>query len=176
MKKIFLLLILATLATLLSLSLAKPSLSDPSGTITSTDATGTTEINEFQLTEDVYAKGSGMSLSADYEIYIIVDTTITLDMSIPSNVTPTTTVTTDSTGAFGPTLIWSAPLTPGDYDIIADCLNHGTQGVYDVYDAIDDNEIHTTAGFFVIPEVPLGTVAVLLASFAAVAFKRKRLF
>jgi hypothetical protein len=152
-----------------------------SGTITSTDATGTAEINEFQLTEDIYAKGSGMSPDADYEIYIIVDTTITLGMSIPSSVVQTINVTTDSSGAFGPTLIWDAAppellLLPGDYDIIADCLDYGTQGVYDVYDAIDDNEIHTTAGFFVIPQIPLGTISVLLACFAAMLFKRKKVF
>jgi hypothetical protein len=132
------------------------------------------EINEFAPSDNVYAKGSGMLKNQEYKIYIIEDTTITDGMAIPTPVTTPVTVTTDDDGRFSPTLIWSGPLTPGYYDIIADCQNVGVSGYYDSADAIDDEEINVTAGFFVIPEVPLGTIAVLLASFAAVLVKRRR--
>ena len=40
----------------------------------STDSSGTEEINEFQLIDDVYAKGTVMLPEMRYEIYIVVDT------------------------------------------------------------------------------------------------------
>lgn len=148
-----------------------------SGAITTLkNATGTDEINTFLLSDNVYAKGSGMHKNQQYKIYIIVDTTITEGMAIPTNVTTTVTVTTDGNGAFGPILVWSNPLTTGYYDIIADCQNVGVQGYYDSPDAIDDIEVNATAGFFVIPEIPLGTIAVLSAGLTATLLKRKRIF
>jgi len=45
-------------------------------------------------------------------------------------------------------------------------------------DALDDNDIEVTAGFFVVPELPLGTVLASLSMFGAligyVGFKRHR--
>jgi hypothetical protein len=35
------------------------------------------------------------------------------------------------------------------------------------FDALDDNDIEITAGFFVVPEYPFGTILVLVACFAA---------
>jgi len=177
-KKVF---IIATcvgftiLAILLSIALiqAQPS-PNGGGTITSLkNTTGTEEINTFLLNDNVYAKGSGMATNQNYTIIIINDTTIIQGMTIPPNITNTVTVTTDENGAFPPTLIWPAPLTPGNYDIIADCRNTGQQGIYDFPDAIDDMEINNTAGFFVIPEIPLGTLAALLACLTAIALNKK---
>jgi len=146
------------------------------GTITTLkNTTGTEEINTFLLSDSVYARGSGMGINQNYKIYIINDTTIVEGMTIPANVTTTATVATDENGAFEPTLVWPAPLTDGNYDIIADCQNAGDLGVYDFPDAIDDIEINTTAGFFVIPETPLGTLAILFACLTAMALNKKLL-
>lgn len=150
-------------------------LTHASGAITTLkNATGTDEINTFLLSDNVYAKGSGMHKDQQYKIYIIIDTTITEGMAIPTAVISPVTVTTDGNGAFGPTLVWSNPLTAGYYDIIADCQNVGVAGYYDSPDAIDDIEVNNTAGFFVIPEVPLGPIAVLLACFTAALIKRRK--
>lgn len=147
------------------------------GTLTTLNsATGTSEVNTFILSDDVYVKGAGMLKNHNYTIHLINDTTIVDGMAIPANVTNTITVTTNVNGTFAPTLVWSNPLTPGYYDIIADCQEVGVTGSYDSPDAIDDIEVNDTAGFFVIPEVYLGTIAALLACFAAIAYKRKRLF
>lgn len=166
--------ILAILLTLLFLQLPKEIPKQGSGTITTLKSpTGTEEINVFLPSDSVYAKGSGMAINQNYTIYIINDTTIVAGMTAPTNVTATVTVTTDENEAFQPVLIWPAPLLPGNYDIIADCQGLGQQGAYDWPDAIDDIEINTTAGFFVIPETPLGTLAALLICITALAFKAK---
>jgi len=163
---------------LLGLALATAlTCAEQSGTITSTDATGTTEINEFLPTQTVYAKGEGME-PGNYIIYIVPDVStwtpwVTV---IPASVTTPTPVTVGPSATFGPTVIWSPTLTPGDYDIIADHQTLGTQGTYDVHDALDSGEIHVTAGFFVIPEIPLGAITVLLVCFAAASLKRRKIF
>ena len=138
----------------------------PSGTIiTLKDPNGTEEINAFLSNDNIYLKGSGMPKNHHYKIYIIEDTTIIQGMHIPTNVTAVATITTDENGTFSPTLVWSAPLTLGGYDIVADSMDSGIQGYYDSPDAIDDGEIRVTAGFFVISETSTGTIAALLASF-----------
>lgn len=159
-----------------SLMVVKPAKTQDCGTITTLkDPTGTIEINEFLPSESIYAKGSGMWPNARYRIYIIKDTTIYIGMAIPAPVVATVDVTTDGSGRFSAELIWPAPTTPGRYDIIADCLDYGQVGVYDCADAIDDEEILVTAGFFVIPETSLGTIAVILAGSTAILSKRKRI-
>jgi len=159
--------ILVCLALFLYRQRSTMPITHPSGTIiTLRDPSGTEEINAFLPNDNVYLKGLGMPKNHRYRIYIIEDVTIVQDMHIPSNVTTTTKITTDENGTFAPTLIWSAPLTPGRYDIITDSLDSGVQGRYDSPDAIDDGEIHVTAGFFVVSETSMGTIAALLASFA----------
>jgi hypothetical protein len=86
-------------------------------------------------------------------------------------------VSSDSEGNIPPTPVWSDPLTPGKYDIVVDVNGNG---VYDEgIDALDDNDIEVTAGFFVIPEYGIGTILGLVGCFAALAVsrisKRKRL-
>jgi hypothetical protein len=68
-------------------------------------------------------------------------------------------------GMIAPTLTWAAPLVPGKYDIVVD-VNNNTQ--YDVgIDTLDDNDIEVTAGFFVIPEVAIGSVMAIASMFTA---------
>jgi hypothetical protein len=85
-------------------------------------------------------------------------------------------VSSDSSGNIPPTAVWSGPLTLGKYDVVVDVNGNG---VYDeVVDALDDNDVEVTAGFFVIPEFLFGTILGLLGCFAAFGVfrvsKRKR--
>ena len=85
----------------------------------------------------------------------------------------TTTVTTDAYGNIPPTLLWSNPLTPGKYDIIVDVDGDGLY--YSETDALDDNDVEVTAGFFVVPEPAI--IAGLFMCFSALGtffiYKRK---
>jgi hypothetical protein len=150
---------------------------DP-GTLKSTISTDPEdEVNRFNPGDAVYVKGLGLMPNSRYKIYIVTDQAKwVIDTSIPNPVpgTEQPTVTTDSYGNFGLTLIWSSA-APGYYDIIADCQDHGTKEQYDVYDSLDDFEVGT-AGFFVISESALGTIGVLSAAFAAVFLKHRKFF
>jgi len=120
----------------------------------------------FMVGDDVYANGTGYQPRATYDIYVVEDVTWVDGMAIPPRVPgTTTTVTTDTNGNIPPTLLWSSPLTPGKYDILVDVDGDGLY--YAEADALDDNDIEVTAGFFVIPEVPLGTIMVTLGMFGA---------
>jgi len=144
------------------------------GTITSlSKPTDREEINKFKPTDSVYAKGSALKPLRRYIIYIINDTTLIEGMMIPPSVANPVTATADATGYLAPTLVWASPLKPGNYDIIADCQDEGVRGYLDDSDAIDDMEINYTAGFFVIPEVPLGAIMALSACALAFLIKRK---
>ena len=146
------------------------------GTLTTLKSpTDTEEVNVFLPSDNVYVKGSFMNKQRTYTIYVINDTNLVMGNRIPTPVIPPINVTTDNEGEFGPTLIWSAPLRPGAYDIIADCVEDGVRGYLDNADAIDDGETHVTAGFFVIPEAMLGTIGTLSAAFAAAFLKHKNL-
>ncbi len=136
----------------------------------------TEEVNIFLPSDKVYAKGSFMNKQRTYKIYIVNDTSLVIGMPIPDPIILPVTVTTDGNGKFGPTLIWSPPLKPGLYDIIADCQEDGVPGFLDNADAIDDEETHVTAGFFVIPEAALGTIGALSAAFAAAFLKYRKAF
>jgi len=142
--------------------------------VTLKSPTDTEEVNIFLPSDNVYAKGSFLNKQRTYKIYIVNDTELVIGMPIPDPVIPPITVTTDVSGKFGPTLIWSAPLKPGLYDIIADCQEDGVPGYLDNADAIDDEETHVTAGFFVIPEAALGTIGILSAAFAAAFLKYRK--
>jgi hypothetical protein len=114
-------------------------------TIESCDSTGTQK-DTFLLVDDVYG---------------IVD-----GMAIPPRVLGTaTTVTSDAAGNIPATLLWSATLEPGKYDIMVDVDGDGLY--YAEADALDDSDIEVTAGFFVIPEVPLGPIMATIGMFAA---------
>lgn len=151
-----------------------------SGTIASTDATGATEINAFLPTQTVYAKGEGME-QGEYKIYVVPDVAtwvpgVTPIPQLGPPLPPPVTVMVGASGTFGPIVVWGPDLTSGDYDIVADHQTLGTQGVYDIHDALDSGEVHVTAGFFVIPEAALGTIGTLSAAFAAAFLKYRKAF
>jgi hypothetical protein len=98
-------------------------------------------------------------------------------MTIPERVQGTaTTVSSDSSGNINLIAVWNEPLTPGKYDIVVDVNGNGRydNGV----DALCNNKITATAGFFVIPEYLFGTISGLVGCFAAFSvfriYKRRR--
>jgi hypothetical protein len=132
--------------------------------IESCDSLGTVE-DSFGLMEDVYVVGSGFAPSTTYDLYVVLDEAVWSDgMVIPARVSGSaTSVSSDFAGNIPVTLAWASPLVPGKYDIVVDVNGNG---VYDAgVDALDDGDIEVTAGFFVIPEVPMGT---LMASTALI--------
>ena len=134
-------------------------------TIESCDSTGTQK-DTFLLDDDVYGIGTGYRPSTTYNVYVVEDVTWVDGMAIPPRVLGTaTTVTSDAAGNIPATLLWSATLEPGKYDIVVDV--DGDDLYYAEADALDDSDIEVTAGFFVIPEVPLGPIMATMGMFAA---------
>lgn len=143
-------------------------------TIESCDSVGANK-DIFQLSDEVYTTGTGYTASKTYDVYLVEDVMWADGMAIPPRVPGTaTTVTSDASGNVPAILLWSDPLTPGKYDIIVDVNGDGLY--YAESDALDDNDIEVTAGFFVIPEVAIGSIMVVAAMFAALglfAYKKK---
>ena len=129
------------------------------------DPQGGASIYEFQLAH---------ATEITYDLYVIRDSTITNGMAIPTRVPGTeTSVTTDGSGHIPAiTVAWAGPLTPGKYDIIVDVNGNG---IYDQsIDVIDDDDIEVTAGFFVIPEYPVGTIVSLAICLVALGVFKSR--
>jgi len=135
--------------------------------VKSTDAAGV-EKDVFMVGEDVYCIIKTVhagTLTVDvYVVYndewhgggVMTDRgdgydTITLTSAGPNEV-------------HGPFLIWSAPLKVGDYDIVVD---QNQNGVRDPGEKVDSSCVDP--GFLVIPELPLGTLMAMVASFGAMA-------
>lgn len=64
----------------------------------------------------------------------------------------------------GPFLIWETPLTIGNYDIVVD---ENLNGIRDPGEKVDDSDVDP--GVFVIPDLPLGSLMAIVASFVAMA-------
>jgi len=131
--------------------------------------------DKFSLMEGVYVKGCKYAPLTTYNIYVVEDVATWTDgMPIPPRVSGSaSTVTTASDGCIAPrpTLVWDAPMI-GKYDILVDVLENG---VYDEdVDALDDNDIEVTAGFFIIPELPMGTILGLATCIAALGLYRSK--
>jgi hypothetical protein len=127
----------------------------------------------FGVGDEVCVVGSGFSPETSYEVQVVSDVDWTDGMTIPSYVAKTT-VMTDSGGAIMDAYpVWNGA-TPGKYDIIVDVNNNG---IYDEgIDALDDSDIEVTAGFFVIPEVAIGSImaaAAMFAAFGLFTYKKK---
>jgi hypothetical protein len=137
-------------------------------TIGSCDSIGAQK-DSFNLDDVVWVSGSDYAPSTTYDFYIVQDknTWTTNDplVRVPGTAT---TVASDGSGNVQPTAVWGegAPqLTLGKYDIIVDVNGNGKydEGI----DALDSNDIVTTAGFLVIPEYWLGAILGLAGCFAA---------
>lgn len=147
------------------------------GTLRSTTAANPPdEVNIFNPGQEVYVLGLGLLPNTWYHVWIVPDQlNWIIGMPIPPQVPGTIklAVLTDLVGNFPINLIWPAAV-PGKYDIIADCQQAGTLLRFDVNDSLDDFETQGAAGFFVIPQIPLGTIMALFACFAAFYMKRKK--
>ena len=141
--------------------------------IESCDAAGT-EKNTFTPSEAVRVVGSGYPPSETYDIYVVQHGTLVDAQTIPTPVTPKTSVTPNPAGDIpSTTIVWSPTLIPGKYDVVVD-VNH--DGKYNAgFDAVDDDDIDVNAGFFVIPEYIIGTVLAIVMCFAGLAvYKRSK--
>jgi hypothetical protein len=83
-------------------------------------------------------------------------------LRVPST---TESVSSDVEGNIPLTVLWSDPLTPGTYDVIVDFNGNGE---YDVdIDALQDNQVQLTGGFFALSEYTFGTILALTACFTS---------
>ena len=146
----------------------------PIPAITSCDAQGN-EKNQFMPGENVYVKGCGLEPNTQYKIWI-QDDPVELGDELIAEEDPSgyqELITTNETGCFDPTLIWSIDInaTPtfNKYDIVIDKVD-GNTGVFDSADGIDDAVV---AGF-VAPIPELATVALICAGVALIIGLRFR--
>ena len=96
----------------------------------STDSAANT-ISTVLSSGNVYVKGSGLPVSTDVAIYLIPDG----QTASPSNAVANALATTTASGDLPNTLVWSAPLTPGQYDVWVDANKNG---VFDSGDALNN--------------------------------------
>ena len=128
----------------------------------------------FNVGDDVCVIGWDFLPETDYEIQVVNDVDWTDGMTIPAYIAKTS-VTTDWLGEIADAYpVWNGA-TPGKYDIIVDVNGNGEydEGI----DALDDSDIEVTAGFFVVPEVAIGSIMAVAAMFAALglfAYKKKQ--
>lgn len=125
--------------------------------------------------EPVYVRGKTQNFTETLDIYLVADTTwlngkiVHASDRISGTVA---TVTTNAEGKFGPLTIWNAA-KQGNYDIFLDTNNNG---VYNPEkDSVWDNNVAITAGFTVLPEYPVGVIAILACLTAFMVVKVKRL-
>ncbi|MFB3889953.1 MAG: hypothetical protein ACE14S_10715 [Candidatus Bathyarchaeia archaeon] len=139
--------------------------------VVSTDSSGSQK-NVFYPSETVYVTGYGFPPppTGTYNLFIVHDRDWTDEMLI-QDIEKTVHINVNATGRIPVgTKAWEGPLTPGKYDIIVDVDGNG---IYDEgLDAIDDQDIEVTAGFFVIPELFMGTIMGLAACVAALGVFR----
>lgn len=139
-----------------------------SATIESCDVNGA-EKDVFNIVDGLYAKGSGFEPSSQVDIYAVGDIpTYSNGMALgPHLIAGWLDVPTDANGDIIPHIVWTPTLVPGLYDLVVDA--NGNQVYDEGIDAVDNNDIIVTAGFFVVPEIWLGTIMGLLAMFMAFA-------
>jgi hypothetical protein len=129
----------------------------------------------FDPSDTIYLHSLGLggyAKSTSYPLYVVSDTTWTDGMTMPTRIPSTaTSVTSDSSGNIPVTGIWSPTLTPGKYDIVIDVNGDGKYNLG--VDVLDDGDVVSTAGFFVIPEYAVGTILALAVCFGGVFVYRK---
>ncbi|MGQ9597108.1 MAG: outer membrane protein assembly factor BamB family protein [Thermoproteota archaeon] len=133
----------------------------------STDSVGNPKAT-FDLTNNVYISGQGFTAGTSVTVYLIPDGAYAL----PTNAVAIASAMINSTGGFPATLVWSQPLTLGEYDIWVDVNQNG---VFDEGDVWNSQSIGIYA-FNVIPKFsPLLVVPLFLTSITLTAMiQRKR--
>ena len=157
--------------------------------IRSCDSSGNLK-DSFSPGEDVYctmhiSQGDPGQTLTDMRIYIVYDNEwmevggVIPPLTDRSDGYETKSLYIDSTNSSlipmwtDPILIWShipTPLVPGQYDIVLD-ENHN--GQRDPSEHVDDSD-GLVVGFFVVPELPLGTLMAIMASMAAIGLTKNR--
>jgi outer membrane protein assembly factor BamB len=136
--------------------------------VLSTDSAGNSKAT-FDLSDDVYVRGEGFTADTSVTIYLIPDGA---DAS-PSNAVATASATTDTSGDLPATLVWSQPLTLGEYDVWVD---ENQNGVLDGADVWNSQSI----GIYPLDVIPeLFTLTSMLAIFiiittAVTIYKRRQ--
>jgi hypothetical protein len=134
-----------------------------------TDSAGNSK-STFQLSDNVYARGLGFPANTDVTVYLIPDG----EDALPANAVASASTTTNGTGGLPVTLVWSQPLTLGEYDIWVDVNQNG---VFDGGDVWNSQSIGIY-GIDVIPEFPTLASMLLVLTVLTVAIaknKQKRL-
>lgn len=153
---------LAALAFLIANQAARAETADGIPLLRTCDVFGN-EKQAFALTENVYVKDGIFFPNQEVAIYVIPkDESIT-----PANaVSGPIPATTDSNGHLPITLIWNAPLTPGEYNVWIDANKNGE------YDIMIDRPILPIRCwnlFHVIPETWIGTLSPIAAMLTSIA-------
>jgi hypothetical protein len=123
-----------------------------------TDNAGNTK-STFQLSDNVYVNGENFPASTPVTIYLVPDG---ID-ALPSNAVVSASATIEASGELPNTLVWTSPLTLGQYDIWVDVNQNG---VFDAGDVWNNQAIGIYA-FFVVPEYSLGPILGLVGCFMA---------
>lgn len=123
----------------------------------------------FNMTDNVYVRGQGFPAINEVKVYLIPDGADALQANAVANVS----ITTNSTGGLPVTLVWSQPLTLGEYDIWVDVNQNG---VFDGGDVWDSQSVGIN-GFVVIPEFSTLTsmLLVLILLTVAITIHKRRL-
>lgn len=134
----------------------------------STDSVGSSKVT-FNLTDNVYVRGEGFTADTSVTITLIPDRADAL----PSNAVASASTTTSSTGDLTVTLVWSQPLTLGEYDIWVDVDQN------EVFDGADvwDSQSIDIYGLDVISEFSTwtSTLLILITLTVAIATYKRRL-
>lgn len=140
----------------------------PSVPVVSCDAFGA-ERSTFDLSESVYCYAENLPHDDPaVDIYVVPNKAWAVGDSIGDDVSDgVNTVSTDGSGNIGVTLIWPAPLTAGEYDIVIDVNQNGT---LDAGEAIDG--LTTVEGFEAVPEFT--TIAIPVAAVLGLVFLMSR--
>lgn len=121
----------------------------------------------FHPAEDVYAKGGGYPANTEVAIYIVPDGY----GLTPDNAKTVMYKTTETNGTLALTLVWTAPLHLGNYDVWVDVNRND---VFDYGDACNYEAIDVFA-FHVIPEIAtIFSMLLMFGVFATVYLARKR--
>ena len=133
-----------------------------------TDSAGNSKFT-FNLSGNVYVRGQDFPADTNVTIYLIPDGADALLTNAVANAS----TTTNSTGGLPVTLVWSQPLTLGEYDIWVDVKQNGVFDAGDVW----NNQSIGIYGLDVILEFPALTsiLLMLVVLTAAIAIYKRRI-
>jgi len=128
--------------------------------VLSTDSAGNSKAT-FDLTDNVCVRGQGFTADTNVTIYLIPDGSDAL----PANAVATASTTTDTTGDLPVTLVWSQPLTIGEYDVWVDENQNGVLDGADVWNSqsIDVYPLYVIPEFFTLTSMLVISIIITTA-------------